>query len=242
VKLEVLALIYKSTDFLTFISNQLKDYCQNFDDIEVSLRIVANDPIEKVEKALKLGDLPYSIYHDHKPNDYYLNRVYRCWNFAGESSSADLICFVNSDMAFTEGWLKPLVDLHKKGCLPTSRLVESGKMPSGTHGFGKNFGIHPREFQQDAWLNFAKDFKTNIVRPNGLFMPVIFDKNEFIENGKYPEGNIYRGGAGTLDGFIESGDAWFFRKFSKATGREHVTAFSSLVYHMQEGEMDYIEE
>ena len=68
-KLEVLALIYKSTDFLTFISNQLKDYCQNFDDIEVSLRIVANDPIEKVEQALKMGDLPYSIYHDHKPND-----------------------------------------------------------------------------------------------------------------------------------------------------------------------------
>ena len=67
-------------------------------------------------------------------------------------------------------------------------------------------------------------------------------KNEFIENDKYPEGNIYRGGAGTLDGFIESGDAWFFRKFSKSTGREHVTAFSSLVYHMQEGEMDYIEE
>jgi hypothetical protein len=55
----------------------------------------------------------------------------------------------------------------------------------------------------------------------------------------YPEGNIYKDGAGTLNGaVVESGDAWFFREFTKKTGRKHITCFDSLVYHIQEGEKD----
>lgn len=236
--LEIVTMIYKSVDYLKFIEHQINTYCKNFDDINVTARIIANDANENVLKALETCSLPYTIYNDPKPQDYYLNRVYRAWNFGATSSNSELICYVNSDMAFSHDWLLPLYDLHKKNYLPTSRLVESAKMPSADHGYPRNFGRHPKEFNESEWLHFVETFKTDIIKPKGLFMPVIFDRNEFIEAGMYPEGNIYRDGVGTLNGFLEAGDVWFFKKFSGITGRQHVTAFKSLVYHIQEGEMD----
>jgi len=54
----------------------------------------------------------------------------------------------------------------------------------------------------------------------------------------YPEGNIYTDGVGTLNGFVQSGDDWYFRKLESTYGMRHVTVFDSLVYHIQEGEKD----
>ena len=103
----------------------------------------------------------------------------------------------------------------------------------------KNFGRNPSGFDENGWVEFAESIKTPKMEMNGLFMPVLFDKNQFVEAGMYPEGNIYNNGVGTCNGrTVISGDAFFFQKFAKVTGRQHCTSFSSLVYHIQEGEMD----
>ena len=95
--IEIISLIYKSTQYLDLIASELKkDYCK-VDDWDVGIRIVANDANEAVLNRLKEVDVPYTIYNDPKSDDYYLNRVYRCWNFAGKTSEYDNICFVNSD-------------------------------------------------------------------------------------------------------------------------------------------------
>jgi hypothetical protein len=205
---------------------------------EVSFRIVANDATEDVLNELKLLDIPYSIYNDPKPNDYYLNRVYRCWNYAGETSKCDNICFVNSDMVFSDGWLKNLLKYHDGNFIPTSRLVESGKMISGTHGVSYDCGRSPKNIDFNKWFSFVEKIKINEFHPNGLFMPCIFEKKRFLESGKYPEGNIYTDGVGTLNGFVQSGDDWYFRKLENEFGMKHITVFDSLVYHIQEGEKD----
>jgi glycosyltransferase involved in cell wall biosynthesis len=237
--LEVIALVYKSVNYLKFIVEQIDKYCIDFYDVKVSYRIVANDPTPEVEAALLEMNVPHSIYHDHLPEAYYLNRVYRCWNFACKSSEADFICFINSDMAFSPNWLLHLYELHEQGFLPTSRLVESGKILSGQHAIMKNFGRKPSDFDENGWVKFAESIKTPKMEMSGLFMPVLFDKNQFVEAGMYPEGNIYNNGVGTCNGrAVISGDAFFFQKFAKLTGRQHCTSFSSLVYHIQEGEMD----
>ena len=93
---EVISLIFKSLDYLDLIVKELKSDKCKVDGWDVSIRIVANDATPEVIEKLKLSDIPYTIYNDPKPNDYYLNRVYRCWNHAGETSEADNICFVNS--------------------------------------------------------------------------------------------------------------------------------------------------
>jgi hypothetical protein len=236
--IEVISLIFKSVDYLDFIVNQLKTNCKA-EGWDVGVRIVANDANEKVLHRLKDSDIPYFIYNDPYPDQYYLNRVYRCWNFAGKSSEYDNICFVNSDMAFSTNWLTNLLKFHDGKNIPTSRLVESGKMLSGMHGISYDCGKHPKIFDASKWESYAEEIKDNTCHNGGLYMPCIFEKSRFIESGMYPEGNIYVDGVGTCNGRkICSGDRWFFNNLEQNFGMKHITVFNSLVYHIQEGEMD----
>jgi hypothetical protein len=236
--LEIIALIFKSTDYLDLIYNELKSDKCKVDGWDISVRILANDATPNVLEKLKTLDIPYTIYNDPKPNDYYLNRVYRAWNKAGETSSSDNICFVNSDMVFGEDWLTNLLKHHDGINIPCSRLVESGKMRSGTHGVSYNCGRGPKDIDYKLWNDVVEQTKKNELRDGGLYMPCIFETKRFIESGMYPEGNIYTDGVGTLNGFVQSGDDWYFKKLNKQYGMKHVTAFDSLVYHIQEGEKD----
>jgi len=236
--LEIISLIFKSCDYLDLIYKELKSDNCKIEGWEISLRIVANDATPEVISKLKSLDIPYTIYNDSKPNDYYLNRVYRCWNHAGETSKADNICFVNSDMVFSKDWLSNLLKHHNGNNIPCSRLIESGKMLSGLHAVSRNCGRNPKNIDYNLWNNVVAETKQDEVKYGGLFMPCIFETKRFIESGMYPEGNIYTDGIGTLNGFIQSGDDWYFKKLNKEYGMKHITVFDSLVYHIQEGEKD----
>ena len=238
--IEIIALVYKSIDYLDLIYKELKSAHCKLEGWDVGIRIIANDATEMVLNHLKGLDIPYGIYNDPQPNDYYLNRVYRCWNHGGKTSEYENICFVNSDMVFSEGWLKNLLKHHNGTNIPTSRLVESGKMMSGTHGVSYNCGRHPNHINRDVWNKVVNELRVDEVHDGGLFMPCVFDKYRFIESGLYPAGNIYKDGIGTLHphGVIQSGDDWYFRKLEKEYGMKHITVFDSLVYHIQEGEKD----
>lgn len=237
-EIEIVTLIYKSLDYLDLIYNELKKTKSNTYDVHI--RIVANDPTVDIINKLKTLDIPYNIYNDKNPNDYYLNRVYRCWNFCATTSKYENICFVNSDMIFSKNWLDNLLKHHDGINIPTSRLVESGKMVSGTHGISYNIGRHPNQINYNLWENFVNNNSVDKIEEKGLFMPCIFNTKFFIESGMFPEGNIYKDGIGTLhpDGVIQSGDDWFFRKLETIYGMKHITVFDSLVYHIQEGEKD----
>ena len=236
--IEIIALIFKSVDYLDLIYNEMKGENCKVDGWDISLRIVANDATLQVIDKLKSLDIPYSIYNDPKPNDYYLNRVYRCWNFAGKNSKAENICFVNSDMVFSKDWLSNLLKHHDGINIPCSRLVESGKMLSGTHGVSYNCGRGPKDIDYKLWGDVVANKKIDEIKHGGLYMPCVFNTMRFIESGMYPEGNIYQDGVGTLNGFIQSGDDWYFKKLENEYNMKHVTIFDSLVYHIQEGEKD----
>ena len=244
---EVVAMIYRSTEYLDFIYSQLKG-CKA-DGWNVGLRIVANDATDEVLSRLPQLDISFSVYNDPQPEAFYLNRVYRCWNYCVESSQYDNVCLVNSDMAFSEDWLSNLLKHHDGANIPCSRLVESGKMRSGPHGVSKNFGRHPREFDQAGFEEYAKKISEDRIVDSGLCMPVIFNKKRFLEAGKYPEGNVFRvkrRGRVHLEighpndrRLYTTGDMYLLcdilgGKFNM----KHVTPFDSIVYHIQEGEMD----
>lgn len=241
--IDLITMIYKSKDYLDLIIDEMIK-TKVPDDWQLNLRVIANDPEQDFKQHLLAkffigGILDIEFYNDPKPNDYYLNRVYRCWNHAGFNSKADAICFVNSDMMFSKDWLINLLKHHDGNKIPCSRLVESGKLLSGTYGISRNFGIHPKSLDKETWLKFAEENKKSIAPYGGLYMPCIFETSRFIEAGGYPEGNIYADGPGTLNGPVfESGDTWFFKKLEKEYKMKHVTVFDSLVYHIQEGEKD----
>ena len=235
-------MIYKSIDFLDFIVDQFSsDICKS-ENIKIGFRIICNDASYKVLEHIKTKPIKYSIYNDQNPNDYYLNRVYRAWNYGGMNSKFDNIIFVNSDMAFSEGWIDALFRHHNGKNIPCSRLVESGRLEVGAgipnRGWARehNFGTHPKNFNNKAWLESAKISRLDKTGSLGLYMPCLFETKRFIESGMYPEGNIYQDGVGTLNGFVQSGDDWYFKKLNKEYDMKHVTVFDSLVYHIQEGE------
>ena len=224
---EVVCMVYRSLAFYEFMDDQKQIH-----------RFVANDP--------EVDFLGADVYHDKNPQDHYLSRVYRCWNYCVESSKAEHVCLVNSDMAFGPGWLDALERRLDGHTLPVSRLVEPGFMaprfdPVLGHGFQElipgqhaiqiDLGRDPVTFRMDAWHRMAADFIEERVEPGGLFMPCIVHRDSFLSVGGYPEGNVRLD-----DGSIVSGDAVLFAKLG-ARGFKHVTCFDSLVYHMQEGEM-----
>lgn len=237
-KVEVISLIYKSVAFLKFIHNQLETYAKA-NGHEVTYRIVANDPTEEIVNYLVNNNINHSVYHDNTIDDYYLNRVYRCWNYAGQTADADVICFVNSDMAFSDGWLDNLLKYMNGEFIPTSRLIESGRMPSKPPAFSLNLGNTPSTFNVSKWNEAVKKYTEDKAQEDGLYMPVLFFKEVFVKSGGYPEGNIYSdGNAGSKIGSVVlSGDAFFFHKILTQYRMKHITVYDSVVYHMQEGEM-----
>jgi hypothetical protein len=218
VKVCIVGMIYKSVRYLDFMVDQLTRYTS------VDFKILANDPTPEVEKHLPNTGVPYRIRRDERPGDYYMDRVYRGWNDCVDYAEADLAILVNSDMAYSPGWDTALVDSITVEHLVTSRLVESGKMLSGKHGISKDFGRSPDEYKEQAFLRYAKSVRKKHMADGGLYSPVCVWTDKFRRAGGFPEGNI--GGV--------PGDQIAFNR----CGMKHVTNFDSIVYHIQEGEMD----
>lgn len=243
--IEIISLIYCSVDYLTLIVSQLKQVKENAKKSgwDIGIRIVANDANEKVLKALRNVDIPYSIFNASDSKEYYINRVYRCYNDAVRNSTYDNVCLVNSDMIFAKDWLDNLLKYHNGYYIPVSRLIESGKMPSGKYGISKYFGNGPNNIEYEDLGKYIDELKTENEQEfllGGLYMPVIFEKSRFLEIGGYPEGNIYEDGlVGTCNGrVIKSGDNYFFDLLKERFNMSHITICDSLCYHIQEGERD----
>ena len=229
---EIVSLVYKSVAYLEFIAEQLKRECCKVPGWDVGVRVVLNDASPKVLERSKSMDIPITVYNDADPDAWYLERVYRCYNFSVQSSEYDNVCLINSDMMFSQGWLANLLKHHDGTKIPCSRLVESGKMLSGKHGIGKNFGRTVSQLNQPGFEEYAASISEDVAAPGGLYMPCVFEKETFIASGMYPNGNIH------VNGKLITGDKYLFDILEREHNLEHVTAFDSIVYHVQEGEKD----
>lgn len=227
-KISVVCLVYQSIGYINFVWDSFNKYTK-----DVEFLFIANDATEKVKNYLKDNNLPHLIFENDDKSEYYLKRVYRAWNFGGFNAPGDIIVFVNSDMAFSKNWLENLLRNLTKNRIVCSRLVESGKLISGRYGLSKNFGQTYREYQDDEFQKYVKEVSKPELRKNGLFMPCAIYKDLFIKSGGYPIGNRKE-----PDGRETPGDNILFYEKLKPMGIEHYTAFDSIVYHVQEGEMD----
>ncbi|MEG8945549.1 glycosyltransferase [Rosettibacter firmus] len=241
-RISIICLIYKSIEWLQFVYEQVLKYT-NLNDKE--FYFVANDANESVLQYLKNNYIPHYIWNnsEEQKKEWYINNVYRAWNFAAQKAKGDYLLFINSDMAFSHGWVENLFNkLNGKNCV-VSRLVESGKLLSGEHAISKNFGRHIEDYDEEAFNKFADEIRVNELKDGGLFMPLLIRKDDFLSVGGYPEGNIVPG----TDIFNPkiavkgtpciSGDVVLMQKL-KEKGISHTTSYDSIVYHFQCGEMD----
>jgi hypothetical protein len=240
-RVEVVAMVYRSVAYLEFISSQLRNYSP------YPWRILANDPEEQIVRHLEYFDgasTRTTIHRNPDPHELYINRQYRGFNACVVTSKANLVVLVNSDHAFNDRTLPNLVRRWEPDTIPVSRLVER-KPQNHVHALeGYDYGTPIEGFDEPGWLQFAGEYEEDRELDGGMYMPVVFERDRFIEAGMYPLGNV--GHEGQIvekidaDKIARYGDAWFFDKLERDYGMRHVTACDSLCYHIREGEKNNV--
>lgn len=248
---EVVALIYKSVEYLDFIYSQLREYGKA-DGWDVGIRIIANDATDAVLDKLYKLDVPFSVYNNPDPSGFYVNRTLRAFNYAVQSSHYNNVCIVNSDMAFSEGWLDNLLKHHNGVNIPTSRLVEPNwPEMCDRNRVRRDFGNHPTNLDLDNFQLYADRLAQDAVRRGGATLPAVFERARFLEAGGYPEGSVFEGGLVADDNtklvyqyapdspvvFYKPGDVFFHQNvLEQKYGMKTLTVCDSIVYHIGQGE------
>ena len=241
-KFSIICLVYKSIEWLKLVYEQVFKYT---DMTDKEFFFVANDANPSVLSYLRDHYISHYVFTNTPEHqaEWFINNVYRAYNYATSKAKGDFVVFINSDMAFTPGWFESLWQAYNGENCVSSRLVESGKLRSGQYGVEKDFGRDYASYQEGKFKQYARELAEPKVEDGGLFMPLLIRKEHFLQVGGYPEGNIVsesdldhpmiaRHGEACI-----SGDNVLMLKL-KAAGINHQTAFNSIVYHFQCGELD----
>ncbi len=189
--------------------------------------VVANDATDKVRDDPRVG----VDWQNADPGEFYINRVYRAWNEGVLNAPTQHVIMLNSDMWASDFCIDALITAKKSDprTVPTSLLVESGRLPSAMPEYVRDFGKTPDEFDTKAFKAHAHSLKAGSnTEPGRLYMPILVERQEFLDLGGYPEGNP----PGT------TGDKDLIRRYAEA-GYRHITCLGSVVYHCQEGEQSW---
>ncbi len=240
-KYSIVCLIYKSVEWLEFVYAQVLKYT---DLSNAEFYFIANDATIEVKNYINTNKIPHYIWNntDQNKKEWYINNVYRAWNYGAKKAKGEFVIFINSDMAFTDQWLENLIAAYNKNNCLTSRLIESGKLPSGQYGISKNFGRSTQSYREEDFQKYARKVSNKKIEDGGLFMPLLIKREDFISVGGYPEGNVVPGSSIFNPKIAErgeaciSGDVILMEKLKKRDIK-HQTVFGSIVYHFQEGEM-----
>ncbi len=225
----LVVLVYRSLKWLDFVMEGVE---RSKNDTRYRWLVVANDATEEVSRDPRI-DVDF---RNDNPDEFYINRVYRAWNEGVLNAPTSLVVMLNSDMWPADYWLDELIYakflkgiIESHGVVSTSLLVESGRIPSAMPEYVKDFGQNPDEFDKDGFRDHAKTICCpKETMPGQLYMPILVDRQEFMDVGGYPEGNP----PGT------TGDKDLIRRYTEA-GFQHVTAMGSVVYHVQCGEQEW---
>lgn len=227
-QITVATLIYASPDYLKFVTDSLKSAKTN---LEIDYLVVANDPWPVVRDYLKTDDwlsrnIRTVIHENPNPNEWWLDRVYNAWNRCLNEVDTPFVAFVNSDMYFCDYWLDNLAKYDLGKYVPTSRLVESQRMPSLPGLIEKNFGQTLATFKPEEFKAFAASIsESNAYEGIGAFMPSLH-ATKLLKN---------------IGGWRKNfcgipGDRVTFDIYRQMYGIVPIMVCDSLAYHMQRSE------
>jgi len=245
--ISIISLIYRSPCYADFVFNSLYQHTPELLTGDAEFFFVANDATEQVLTHLKRKNYLHKVWTNKKITEkelfnlgyaapLYIHYVYKAWNYAITCANGDIVVLVNSDMAFSPNWLSNLLSKLTKNTFVCSQLVERfhpkyGVFPKAIKG---DFGHNPETFLEEKFLEFAKNISENSVLSGGAYMPCAFYKQQLINVGMYPEGNIAGKSFNTVEQY---GDQNLIQKLAD-NGIQHITAQDSIVYHFKEGEME----
>lgn len=242
----LICLIYTGVDWLEFAYGELLTLQEELQAGIADILFCANDPSDEIVEFLESHSIPHIVFRNENPDEHYLSRVYRAYNYAATEASGEYCLLVNSDMAYSQGFLTRMLDSRSKTALAVGQLVESGTLKPGPLAIKRNFGRNLQSFNRTKFFRFVNKIEGPEVRNGGLFMPLMVNREAFLNLGAFPEGNLE---PESLSNYLKgyepiisrpgekciSGDAAFFEKAEK-NGMKHLTVTQAVAYHFQEGE------
>lgn len=244
----IVCLIYCSVEWLEFVYGEMLRLSATMRQGDVEILFVANDATPDVAEFLSNNGIAHiSVKTRKSPDEWFINSVYRAYNIGVKTARGDNVFLINSDMAFDRNCLPELIRHLKPRTFLVSRLVELGVLRSGKHGIERDFGSEPRTFRRKHFEDYVAKVSNSSLHEGGLYMPLLVNRQEFLDLGGFPEGNLLsedlsyyqdtglcRRYAVEHDQCIPGDRALFDR--AKVLGYEHCTVFSSFAYHFQAGE------
>ena len=245
--ISLICLIYSGIDWLEFQYGELLKLQRELGPDEVEILFVANDASVPVLNFLKHNNIPHVVAPGRKNSEeWYINSVYRAYNFGALSARGRYLLFVNSDMAYAPGFLHAMASAAGPKIYLVSKLVESGRLKPAEIAIKRNFGKSLKTFRRKSFYRFAQRNLSDSTENGGLFMPCLVSRDEFLDLGGYPEGNILKE---SYTSYLKSGeyrlarpgedlitgDKSFVDRFIAKNG-EQLTTNNAMVYHFQEGE------
>lgn len=237
-QVSIFAVVYRSVEYARYINEVVHNSCPEITTGEAEFFLVANQPESELKAWLATSELSYLEYWPTSelspecgPN--YLAGVYEAYNFGVNAASGEIVIMLNSDMVPSPGWLKFMIDEFQPNDLLSPWLVEPfhpkyGVFPGAIEA---NFGRSPRTFEALGWSDFclagAVQLPENASPP---FMPVMVSKDQFLQLGGFPQGNLM------VNGECVPADKNYFEKLV-STGMQHrFTSRPVYFYHFKEGE------
>lgn len=243
----LISLIYAGVDWLEFQYSELLQLKNEFGPGEVEILFIANDASESVINFLNSNSIPYKVAPGRKSqSEWYINSVYRAYNFGVKEAKGEYVLLTNSDMSYAPGFLYSMMQQRSPSKYLVGKLVESGRLKPASLAIKRNFGKILEKFKREKFYKFANKIASDSITSGGLYMPCLVDRKVFLYNGGFPEGNIR---SASLQEYIETGRSDIathdeqlipgdqaFIKALESNKINHHTVNSAVVYHFQEGE------
>jgi glycosyltransferase involved in cell wall biosynthesis len=218
---------------------------------EVEILFVANDASVEVLDYLNKNLIPYvSAPGRLNSDEWYINSVYRAYNYGASMARGEYVLLTNSDMAYYHGFLIEMLKHRSPKSYLVGRLIESGRLTPAKSAVRKNLGKKLVKFRRRSFYSIAAKLHSEEKSLGGLFMPLLISRESFLVVGGFPEGNICKSSIETyeLSGSYEvalrgqplvPGDYALVRRL-ELNGWRHETLNSAIAYHFQEGEKSEI--
>jgi glycosyltransferase involved in cell wall biosynthesis len=243
----LVSLIYAGVDWLEFQYGELLQLQQEFGFDSVEILFVANDASVEVLKFLDVNFIPYVVAPGRiDNNEWYINSVYRAYNYGAAAAKGEYVLLTNSDMAYFPGFLSQLLKHKSESTYLVGKLIESGRLTPASAAVKRNFGKKLRSFKRRGFYLLAEKLSSETKTSGGLYMPLLIHRDQFLKFGGYPEGNILQE---SLTHFLATGkyriaaigddlipgDSAFVQRLIHL-GWTFETLNSAIAYHFQEGE------
>jgi glycosyltransferase involved in cell wall biosynthesis len=246
-KVTLVSLIYAGVDWLEFQYGELIKLQNEFGPHEVEILFVANDATPEVLQFLRSNCIPFVVAPGRvNESEWYINSVYRAYNFGVLKAQGEYVLLTNSDMAYMPGFLFNLLKHKTPNSYLVGKLIESGRLKPAEAAIKKNLGKSIVGFKRGKFYELARKISAETKTYGGLYMPLLAHRRSFLEHGGYPEGNILKS---SLEMYIQNGEYqiaaqgeelvsgdFAFVKRLEALGWSFETVDNAIAYHFQEGE------